>query len=111
MATMTQVSRYELAKRELVALDRVAGRTIACESGELWITCDGRREDIILGPGASWQVPSDADLVVSALQASAFTLTRPRTCVSRNGRAERILSSLLRWRHPPLASLPAAMLR
>lgn len=114
MAKIVQETRFELAERELLALDRVGGQVLACRSGELWITLDGCREDIILGPGQSWQVPGDAPLVVSALKPSVLVAAHPRgrtLCFAPRGRAEALLAMLLRWRHPPLAGYPATLLR
>ena len=111
MAAIIESSRYELAQRELLALDKAAGRVIACESGELWITCDGRGEDVILAGGADWRVPSDAELVVSAMRPSVFTVTSPPVRAESSHRAAQLLAALLRWRQPPLASYPVSMLR
>lgn len=114
MARISQETRIELAERELLALDRVEGHVLACKSGELWITLDGSQEDIILGPGQSWRVASDAPVVVSALQPSILVAAHPRghaPCIAPRGRAESILTALLRWKHPPLASYPATLLR
>lgn len=110
MAKIVQETRYELADGELLALDRIAGRELACRAGELWITVDGRPEDIILGPGQRWRAEEDSTVVVSALQDSLLVVTR--ACVrAPRGRAESLLAALLRWRHAPLASMPATLLR
>lgn len=114
MARIMQETRFELADRELVALDRAEGQVLACQSGELWITLEGCREDIILGPGQRWRVKGDAPLVVSALKPSVFVASHPRgrqPCIGSRGRAEWLLAALLRWRHAGLAGIPAVMLR
>lgn len=114
MPRIVQETRIELADRELLALEWVEGHVLACKSGELWITLDGSQEDVILGPGQSWQVSSDAPVVVSALQPSVLVSAHPRgyaPCIAPRGRAESILAALLRWKHPPLASYPATLLR
>lgn len=114
MARIVQETRIELAARELLALERAEGHVLACRSGELWITLDGSREDIILGPGQHWRVTSHHPVVVSALKPSLLVTTGPRGCAPRIGsraRAESILTMLLRWRHPGLATIPATMLR
>lgn len=110
MARIVQETRYELADGELLALDRMKGKELACRSGELWITVDGRAEDIILGAGQRWPAEVNAPLVVSALKDSLLVVTRTCTRAER-GRAESLLSALLRWRYVPLASLPATLLR
>jgi hypothetical protein len=105
-----QETRYELADGELLAFDRIAGRELACRAGELWLTIDGRPEDIILGPGQGWRAADASTVVVSALKDSLLVVTR--TCVhAPRGRAEALLAALLRWRHAPLASMPATQLR
>lgn len=114
MAKIVQETRFELANRELLALDHVEGQVLTCVSGELWITLDGCQEDIILGPGRHWQVPYRAPLVVSALKPSVLLAVHPRgraLCFRPRRRAEWLLAQLLRWRHPPLSSMPATLLR
>lgn len=76
MATITQHTRCELGRRELLTLADVAGHRIVCRSGELWITQDGAG-DILLRAGESWAVPREREVVVSALQPSAFSVERP----------------------------------
>lgn len=110
MARIVQETRFELADGELLALDRMKGRELACRSGELWITVDGRPDDIILAPGQRWLAEDHATVVVSALKDSLLVVTRTCTRAGR-GRAESLLAALLRWRHAPLASLPATLLR
>lgn len=110
MARIVQETRYELADGELLALDRIGGRVLACRSGELWITVDGRTEDIILGPGQRWLAEDRAPVVVSALKESLLVVTRNCERAPR-GRAESLLAVLLRWRHAPLAAMSATLLR
>jgi hypothetical protein len=110
MAKIVQETRFELADGELLALDRIKGRELACLSGELWITVDGRAEDIILGPGQRWQAEDQAPVVVSALKDSLLVATRRCERAAR-GRAEGLLAQLLRWRHAPLAAMSAALIR
>jgi hypothetical protein len=110
MARIVQETRYELADGELLALDRIGGRELACRSGELWITVDGRAEDIILGPGQRWLAEDRAPVVVSALKDSLLVVTCNCERAPR-GRAESLLAALLRWRHAPLAAMPATLLR
>ena len=114
MATIVQETRYELAKHELLALERASGQLITCISGELWLTVDGEREDIILLPGQDWLVPGKAPLVVSALRPALFVTTRSpcrQTASAGHRSAAQLLSLLMRWRHPPLAAHPVALIR
>ena len=104
MAKITQLTRCELARRELLTLSDVAEHRIACQSGELWITQDGEG-DVLLRAGDSWQVPGTGPVVVSALQPSAFSVERRapiETAVPlfRLGRG-----------FPPLALFPSPLIR
>jgi hypothetical protein len=111
MSDIRQVQRLELGLRELVIIDNASDQTIHCESGELWITQDGDRRDIILPEGKSWRIDADGPLVVSALQPAVATLahTQPGRAASvpRRQGAESVLALIRRWRFPALASFPA----
>lgn len=110
MAKIVQETRYELAGGELLALEHLDRRELACRSGELWITVDGRAEDIILGAGQRWRAEDGAPVVVSALEDSVLAVTRSCEEAAR-GRAASLLARLLRWRHAPLSAMPATLLR
>lgn len=116
MDTMMQENRYTLAARELLALSTSSPSIVRCLDGELWITQAGDQRDIILRPGESWHDEANNDeIVISALRASTLTLahesagTRPAT--PRREGAAWTLAALRRWKHPPLAILPASLLR
>lgn len=76
MTRSMQETHYELARRELLAIDAACDHLLKCESGELWITEEGPR-DIILGPGESYRAEGAAAVVVSALKASVLAVTHP----------------------------------
>lgn len=114
MATNTQETRRALARRELLALDRARGCLLTCQSGELWITRDGSAEDLILAAGQSWRVEGNSELVVSALRPALLVIAHPSAAAPRiapRQRTESVLALLRRWKHPPLASYPATLLR
>ena len=117
MTENTQATRhqaYELAKNELLALDRARGHLLTCASGEVWITVEGCQQDIILQPGKSWRVDDMAPVVVSALQPSLLIVAHPQASAPRiapRALAESILRLLRRWQHRPLASYPSTLLR
>ena len=114
MAANTQETRRALARRELLALDRARGYLLTCESGELWITRDGSVDDLVLGAGESWRVEGDGEFVVSALRPALLVIVHPPAAAPRiapHGRAASVLALLRRWKHPPLASYPAPLLR
>lgn len=110
----TRFESHELAKCELLALDRAKGHLLTCASGQVWITIEGCHEDIILGPGESWRVDDSGSVVVSAVKSSVLVVASPRTSALRiapRQMAESILLLLRRWRHRPLASYPSTLLR
>lgn len=111
MATLVQDTRFELAGRELVVLSEARDHELLCHDGELWITFDGDRRDLILGPGQSHRIDSRAPVVVSALKASTVSVryAQPGDARTRSGR--RLLFSLLHWEFPPLAAFPSPLIR
>lgn len=114
MAEITQETRYQLATRELLALEHAEGYLLACTSGEVWITVAGSQEDIILKAGDSWRVEAAGAVVASALQPALLVVTHPQAAVPRiatRQMAESILLLLQRWKHRPLASYPSTLLR
>lgn len=114
MAQKAQQTSYELAKRELLALDRAAGNRLHCTSGEIWITREGSQQDIILKPGESWLIEDAAAVVASALCASKLVVTHPQSTrprVAPRQLAASILLLVRRWQHRPLSGYPSTMLR
>jgi hypothetical protein len=111
MSDIRQVQRLELGLRELVIIDNASDQMIHCESGELWITQDGDRRDIIVPAEKSWRIDADRPLVVSALKPAVATLTHTQpgrmVSVPRRQGAESLLALIRRWRFPTLASFPA----
>jgi hypothetical protein len=45
--------------------------------GTLWLTEEGRPDDVFLGPGAAWRLRADGRTVVEADSASDFELLGP----------------------------------
>ncbi len=90
MGDNRQVRRIQIGLRELLVIDDARGQLLTCESGELWITQDGDRRDIILPAGQSWRIDRAGPLVMSAFKPAVATLDMAR-----------------RWRFPPLASFPS----
>lgn len=111
MATILQYTLFELAKRELVVLSDARDHELTCVSGELWITLDGDRRDIILGPGASFRAETRAPIVVSAVAAATLNVRHSVAAAPRLAGARRMLCSLLNWEFPPLAALPSPLIR
>lgn len=106
MALIAQVTHCELAHRELLAVSEAAGDVIACASGELWLTQDGDRRDVVLPAGGQWRIEGAGEVVISALQPATFSITRQSAAVSR----DRPVFELGR-RFPPLALFPSPLIR
>lgn len=110
-----QVQRIEIGLRELLVIDDARGQLLTCESGELWITQEDDRRDVILQPGRSWRIDRRGPLVLSAFKPVTASLAhteagKPATIPRRDGAAT-LLGRIRRWRFPALASFPATLVR
>lgn len=108
MARVTQETRFDLAKNDLVTLSDARDEVLNCTGGELWITIDGDRRDIILTPGERWPIESRAAVIIMALKPSTLRVAHrqaSRSCIGNR------LASLLRWKCPPLTAFPGPMIR
>lgn len=115
MGTITEEIRIELEQRELLEWDAPGEYQLACDAGELWVTFDGRPEDIILRPGERLTVSGGSNAAISALLPARLSLVarpgrRPLRLFAPAEAAAR-LDRHLRWKFPALALLPAARLR
>jgi hypothetical protein len=115
MSDTRQVQRMEIGLRELLVIDDARDQLLTCESGELWVTQEGDRRDLILPAGQSWRIDHAGPVVLSAFKPATATLAHPlagraASMPHREG-AEPLLSRLRRWRFPALASFPATHLR
>lgn len=106
MDPQAQARRLAMAKGELLMIDHAAGALLACEAGELWITVDGDRRDIILGAGRQWRADAGGPLVISAFKPSVLALAAPPDVAPRRQGAAGMLARLRRWKFPPLAAFP-----
>lgn len=66
-----------LARNELARFDNASGARVLCTFGSLWITVDHDTRDIILSLGESFDVESDARVVLTAMDASSFVVCKP----------------------------------
>lgn len=111
MDKTAQVRQLILGAHELMILDDAREHVIACDSGELWITQEGDRRDVILPAGRSWRIDRAGPVVLSAFVPSRAILTQARparaAAVPRREGAAALLGLIRRWRHPALASFPA----
>lgn len=58
-------------------LEAARGAELRVRGGTLWLTEEGRPDDVFLGPGASWRLRADGRTVVEADSASDFELVGP----------------------------------
>jgi hypothetical protein len=110
-----QVQRFTLGPRELLVIDDARDQWLTCESGELWITQDGDRRDVILQPDQTWRIDRRGPLVLSAFKPAVATLAhteagKPASVPHRDSAAS-LLAMIRRWRFPALASFPTTLLR
>jgi hypothetical protein len=110
-----QVQRIQIGLRELLVIDDARDQLLTCQSGELWLTQDGDRRDVILPAGQSWRIDRSGPLVLSAFKPAVATLANPQAglaaSVPRSDGAASLLALIRRWRFPALASFPATLLR
>lgn len=114
MTRIRQETRLELDKRDLLALCAGVPQTIVCRTGELWITFDGRQEDVILRAGARLELDGRRGVVLSALQPATLSLAAHGAsggaCRLTPAAAALAWARRLRWQFPALASFPASRL-
>ncbi len=63
-----------LAKGRIRHLTVHVGRSVECLSGSIWITLDGDRRDIVLGPGEAFAFDRLADALLSAFDDSRYVV-------------------------------------
>lgn len=78
MVTITREARFDLLRNESISLSNAKNFTLTCYGGELWITQEGDKRDIILGAGESYQVDSPTLVAVSALKTSILSVVSVR---------------------------------
>jgi ferric-dicitrate binding protein FerR (iron transport regulator) len=61
-----------LGKGRIRHLAAQAGRSVECLSGSIWITQDGDRRDIVLGPGEAFAFDRRTDALLSAFDDSRY---------------------------------------
>jgi hypothetical protein len=78
----TLTARLRLCRREPAHLDDARDSVLTCVEGDLWITVDGDRRDIVLSPGESFVVESDEHVLVFPLLGAATLDVRGRSARS-----------------------------
>ncbi len=110
MKSIMQETQFNLGKRELISLCNEHLLTLACISGEIWVTFDGRSDDIILKAGNSIELRGMKGIVLSGLQESRIGLTSTIGCRVNSMQSAAIADRRLRWNFPTLSSFPAHQL-
>jgi hypothetical protein len=72
-----------LEHRALVRIARGAGLLVSAHTGTLWITQQGKRDDIVLTAGQWHRLEGDALVIASALQAGILTISAPLAAAAR----------------------------
>jgi hypothetical protein len=85
MANALRSSDTLLAAGTTWPLRRARGYHVACLRGELWITIDGRLDDIFLEPGDTFPIDGDGRVVVFAVKDSAVRVCAPAAAPSARG--------------------------
>lgn len=66
------VKQQQLTRRKVTTITFPSEGRIQCLSGKLWITRDGRREDILLAAGSGNPFPAGSRIVIEALEDSGY---------------------------------------
>lgn len=69
---MKQIENFELTAARVAAFQLKAGCVIRVTTGCLWLTLQGRPDDIWLRAGQAWTVPANGTLWLSAEPAATF---------------------------------------
>lgn len=67
MQTRLAQLSYHLRSGELISLESGAGWEVSCQSGHVWLTMSGHRQDIWLAVGQSRMLPDGAKVVIEAV--------------------------------------------
>ncbi len=96
--------RLTLRKQGVALLKHSRGAGVAVRQGTAWLTIDGERRDVVLEPGESFVISSDADVVISAIAGPveiALTAVAP---TAERGVAATLARAWTRLRGAPTAS-------
>ena len=72
-------SSFSLPRDGVVLLEDAEGAGVICLSGALWLTQEGREDDVILHPGESLRVANDGLTLITALRGGELRITEART--------------------------------
>ena len=69
-------SSFSLPRDGVVVLEDAEGACVICLSGALWLTQEGREDDVILQPGESARVANDGLTLITALRGGELRIVR-----------------------------------
>lgn len=72
-------SSFSLPRDGVVLLEDAEGACVICLSGALWLTQEGREDDVILHPGDSLRVANDGLTLITALRGGELRIVEART--------------------------------
>ncbi|HEV8096125.1 MAG TPA: DUF2917 domain-containing protein [Burkholderiales bacterium] len=72
-----------LEHRAMLCIARGTGLLVSSHTGTLWITQEGKRDDIVLTAGEWHRLESDALAIASALGATIVTISAPLAAAAR----------------------------
>jgi hypothetical protein len=67
----------QLERHEMLRIAQGAQLLVAVQSGALWITEEGKPEDLFVTPGRWYRIESDALAVATALESAQVTISAP----------------------------------
>jgi hypothetical protein len=87
MLLTTQRAHLNLADDEVARLRDACDSRLEVTNGFVWVTVEGDRGDVVLGPGESYVVDSAEAVTVSALRGAAAVKVRANVGAGLCGRA------------------------
>ncbi len=74
---MHKIEHYELHAQHPVACQLKAECVVRVDTGRLWLTLQGRTNDVWLQAGEAWMLPVDGTLWLSAEPIASFHIAQP----------------------------------
>lgn len=68
----------DLQRGRLLSLRRGAGKTVTAHAGAVWITEEGRLDDVVLGPGESFTLGRRGLALIEAIGDASISFARSR---------------------------------
>ena len=72
-------SSFNLARDGVMVLREAAGVRVVCRSGAVWLTQEGREDDVILNAGEKFRIANGGLTLITALRGSELCIVQPRT--------------------------------